>query len=153
MKFYHLTGKILNVGDVIVPGNWGRVIMEIGPSHTAWTYEIHLEHIRLLEFPSKPCRLKSTFAFLTVEAMQYWRNLERQADNVFEVEVLDQSACFHRGDMLGVQSIQGIDKTPEAAAKRYWSQSSPLFLTPSPNSIVIEELVTESALKVLGPLL
>jgi hypothetical protein len=146
-EFYHLSGKNLATEEIVQPGNWGAIILKTGPTHSSWAREINLEHVRLGKFSHKPCRYRSTFAFLTLEAMLWWRKHERVNDRAYVVEVLNIEAPFHRGDMLGVEQVEGYDTTPEMAAHRYWTDGSMRFS--NIDRLVLEELVTESPLRVL----
>lgn len=144
---FHLTRDLLQPSAVIKPGNWGRVIRDTGPKHPAWNREEVLERVRRAGFPDKPSRFEAAYAFLSLEAAQYWRRHERQSDFLYSVEVVDLAATHHVGDLLGVQMIAGVDASPEAAARRYWSAGLPTFTTP--DSTVIKELVVASSLRVI----
>jgi hypothetical protein len=92
--------------------------------------------------------LDAAYAFIDPIAAEWWRQHERKHDLGYLVEVAEDSAPFHIGDLLGVQAIEGVDASPEAAARRYWSAGKPTFTTP--DHIIIKEFVTGSPLKVLS---
>ncbi len=146
----HMTRSELQPGDLIAPGNWGAVIRQQGEAHGAWLRECVLEGIRELEFPSKPSRMATAFAFVDLASALWWWRHERQKDFIYEVEVVDGAAASHIGDLLGVQMVPAVDVSPEAAARRYWSRGTPHFNTP--DGVFIDELVTLSPLKVVGRL-
>lgn len=148
MILYHLTRNNLACGDLIEPGNWGRVLRQTGSAHHCWEREETLERIRLAEFPDKPSRYDAAFAFTDSRAALWWWRHERRNDRGYCVELADPSARFHVGDLLGVNPVQGVDASPEDAARRYWRRSAPTFLTP--DQIAISEVVTASPLRVVS---
>mgnify|MGYP006976729676 CR=1 FL=1 len=43
MPLYHSTRNVLQPGDIIQPGNFGRIIAEEGEKHPLWDREQRLE--------------------------------------------------------------------------------------------------------------
>jgi len=147
---FHVTRKFLRAGDVIEPGNWGSVIRSIGISHPSWDREANLERIRASEFSHKPDRFNCTYAFVTIQGALWWRAHERHGASIYAVEGVDPSAPSHVGDLLGVNRIATVDATEEAAARRYWSGSPPLMVTP--DQVAILEFLTSGGLCITGVL-
>lgn len=147
---FHLTRKLLAPGDLIEPGNWGRVLRNIGPSHISWNREAVLENIRARDFPNKPTRFQAAFAFATEQGARWWRSHERHGAILYAVEPVDHAAASHLGDMLGVQQVAEVDATPQDAARRYWSRGRPVMLTPDQVSIL--EFLSSGPLRVLAKL-
>jgi len=143
----HLSAREFKVGDTIAPGNWGTILRSIGMGHHCWKRECSLEEIRHAEFPIKPCRYDAAFCFTNFASAAWWWRHERHSDRWYAVQVVDTSLPIHVGDFLGVQMIEGVDASPEAAARRYWSNGKPRFT--APDGTLINELVTASALLVV----
>ena len=148
VQLFHLTRKELQSGELILPGNWGSIIQATGQSHHCWHRENILETIRSAEFQNKPSRFNAVFAFIDPFAAMWWRQHERNGALLYFVEVADPTATNHIGDMLGVQMINGVDASTEAAARRYWSAGAPTFTTP--DNVVIKEFFSLSSLRVIG---
>jgi hypothetical protein len=125
----HLSHQELQV-NIISPGNWGRILRMIEKSHTSWEREAVLEAVREAEFPFKPSRFESAYAFIDLVAARWWHRHERQNDFGHLVDVVDWAASNQIGDMHGGQANVGVDTSPEVAARRYWTACTPIFTTP-----------------------
>jgi hypothetical protein len=73
MEYFHLAGQILAIGSVIAPGNWGRIIRQIGWQHNLAIREMALEDVRATHFQNLPSRLESVFVFLTIQGADQFR--------------------------------------------------------------------------------
>jgi hypothetical protein len=147
VPLFHSTGQTYRSGEIIHPGNWGKVIRQTGEAHGSWKREQVLETVRSAEFAAKPPRLESAYAFLDLPGALWWLHHERKSDHLYVVEVVDEALPQHIGDLLGVEMIAGVDASPEAAARRYWNGGKPTFTTP--DGAIIKEFVTASPLKVM----
>ena len=118
---YHRSQQLYERGDRVAPGNCGRLILGIGPSHNCFYREYLLEKIRQLEFPDKPSRMKAAFAFVTFDFAKTWKR-GNIVEYVFAVRIADQSALLHKGDMNWIdamgefRSFSGV----EDCARHYW---------------------------------
>src|SRR5882672_9613578 len=70
--YYHRSQLLFRRGDLILPGNWGRVIWGYGPIHNRFYPEYALEVIRKQEFQEKPSRMTACFAFESHEKARTW---------------------------------------------------------------------------------
>lgn len=62
MPFFYLSAAMLQPGAIILPGNWGRIIRQLGWQHGPAVFEIALEDQRIRSFPSLPSRLNCSFS-------------------------------------------------------------------------------------------
>lgn len=61
---YYWRGALwLAPGEVIQPGNWGKVIFAFGVRHNLFFREYVYERVRATEFAAQPSRMHSAFAF------------------------------------------------------------------------------------------
>jgi hypothetical protein len=117
---YHRTQGLYRSGDLILAGNWGRLILGIGPAHNRFYAEYLLDRIRLDEFPSAPSRLVCAFAFEDAQYTMEWRG--QPPGYVYAVRLADPTAPQHRGNMDWIdamneyRSFEGV----EECARHYW---------------------------------
>ena len=71
--FYHLAEQTLEIGSVILPGNYGRIIRRAGWAHPCAMREMALESCRVKDFPHRPSRLEAAYVFLTPEEANRFR--------------------------------------------------------------------------------
>ena len=146
-RYFHASPLPLEIGSVILPGNWGRIIRgytngKVDPS-SMWILfrEQTFELVRQTRFADKPSRLKSAFLFLEADKVQeFCVNNNRMHDVLYEVEIVDPSKKSHVGDMnLSALSngLQFMDAV-EANAVQYWEGTD----------IAYPELITESPIRV-----
>ena len=57
-SYYHLSGALLELGSIILPGNWGRVLTAIGWGHGQSLREMALEDARAARYPQRRHGLK-----------------------------------------------------------------------------------------------
>ena len=145
--YFHASPLPLEVGSVILPGNWGRIIASYTNGqidlHSMWILfrEQTFELIRRTEFPDKPSRLKSAFLFLDESKAQDFRvNNNRTRDLLYEVEIVDPSQPTHIGEMNLSELANGLQFMDAVAsnARQYWQGAG----------IVYPELITESAIRI-----
>jgi hypothetical protein len=121
MPLYHANRLDLKTGELIHPGNYGRIIQQTGPSHLHWHRETILEKIRLQLFPEKPCRLNATFCCDSLQTAQCYKSSQhRSEDFLYEVELVDPAAPLHKGDFNAVQPMPRRSETMHEIAFKYW---------------------------------
>lgn len=138
---WHRSKALYKPGDLIQPGNWGRVVLGMGAGHNFYLREYVLEKIRAKEYPPLPSRLEATFAYVSQNAA-----LRSFVDHgLYEVEVVDETAATHRADIDWVDSMPGCRKFDdlEDAARRYWDG-----VATEPGNDTFE-IVSTSALRVV----
>ena len=74
MTLYHCSPSWLEPESVIRPGNYGRILKLIGPSHSHWLREQFLEFVRIQEFPDKPSRLTCAFTCENLDAARFFKS-------------------------------------------------------------------------------
>jgi hypothetical protein len=142
----------LGPGSIILPGNYGRIIRTVGEAHPLWTREQTLEEVRMLEFPHKPPRLDSAFAYTSLDTARFHMNLPQIRGQMFpilyEVEKVDEHAPEHRADYNVVQPLPRRPETMPEIARLYWTAGLWTRTAEAPN-IRSEELVTLSPLRIV----
>lgn len=98
--YFHLSGAMLSVGSIVLPGNWGRVIRAHGWQSNIALREMALEQSRLAGFSHRPSRLDSVFVMLTVEEARNYQKLVQgfQFHLLYRVSLLDPLAPSHVTD-------------------------------------------------------
>ncbi len=117
---YFRSGAWYEVGHVVAPGNWGRVINAFGPRHTHFYREYVFEKIRHLEFPDRPSRMRAAFAF---ESQQVAASFNQpQAPLLYVVQLQDRNGTTFRTDMGWVDAMQECHtfEDVESHARNYW---------------------------------
>ncbi|MFQ5658472.1 MAG: hypothetical protein ACE5G5_13095 [Candidatus Methylomirabilales bacterium] len=118
---YYCSQSLYQAEDRIVAGNWGRVVLGIGPTHGRFFCEYLFEKVRALEFPNRPSRMEAAFAFESADFATNWRR-GNAPEYVYAVHLADPNSLVHRGDMSWTDLIyryrtfQGM----EECARRYW---------------------------------
>jgi hypothetical protein len=149
MTLYHCSRDVLQVGDVIEPGNWGKVILQHGRSHNSWFREVILEAIRLQVYPHKPSRLYSTFSCETLESIKFYKDRHMPNGNIYQVNLVDADCAFHRGDFNAVEPMQSYPANMIQIAKLYWEYGLKTSIE-GYEHIVCSEIVTYSPLIVVS---
>jgi hypothetical protein len=136
----------LDVGSVIAPGNWGRIIRTMYPAphnnHIALPYrEAVFEYARMTHAPEKISRLSCLFVCPTLESAIQFRNAHQQSNIVYEVEPTGDTARMHTAD----SSLANFPQQGQYfewifdAARRYWLAldiQNPEILMPCPVRVV-----------------
>lgn len=74
--YYRLESDILPPGTLVQPGNYGRIVLEMGEKHGAFRREMAYEQVRIILFPHRPSRLSSLFCFVTIsEALLFRKHI------------------------------------------------------------------------------
>lgn len=141
---FHKTISLYAPGDVIVPGNYGRVVLGTGVRHSSFFREQILEAVRSKEFKGAPSRLSSAYAFTDVDAAEAFA--PDAFPNLYSVTLAEESSPRHSADMAWLDRLaachtfQGV----EACARGYWSgevlQSSTVETLTTSALIVVERL-------------
>src|SRR6266849_715121 len=63
LTYYWRSALWLAPGEIIQPGNWGKVILAFGARHPRFYAEYLFERIRQAEFAARPSRMRAAFAF------------------------------------------------------------------------------------------
>ena len=146
--YYHCSLQLLQPGDRIRPGNWGRIVQGIGPAHTLFFREYLWERVRRVEFSDKPSRMRAAFAFASHAAAQNYKANEqgKNMDQIYSVRPVSAEDKQHRADMSWLDVVRQYHTFDgaEECARRYWRGDER-----DPNSI---ELLVEGDLEVLDRL-
>ena len=144
MPLFHSCPVLLQVGSIIAPGNFGRILRlyKAQNANVLLFRETTLENIRQKEFPTKPSRLSSTFALETLEEATFFQTQVLKNFNVvYEVEWTDPGANKHRGDYnkVGPGPDAPLLSAMPDVARAYWNGAN----------VERAEVVSESALRIL----
>lgn len=145
---FHFNSTLLAPGSVILPGNWGRIILAIGQPHNLHAREMRLEQRRREQYIERPSRLTSAFYFERLhDALLYsithdfgWQGMMI----LYEVELAIPNLPTHRGN----HQLLPRDPT-EQQIDEYWSG---MAAPPSQGPAVAIETLSESPLRVLNRL-
>jgi hypothetical protein len=144
MKFFHLSGAILENGSVISPGNWGRIIKQLGWQHGRSVFEVALDDQRLRNFSGLPSRLEASFYFDDVGEARFYRNAQNLNTHVlYEIDLLDPGATQHRTDWRNISPSGPLDND---WTRRYWA---PVFQPPHESGHVCREVFAITPLRVV----
>jgi hypothetical protein len=99
-QLYHVCPTWLEVGSIIRPGNWGRVVDMAGVQHPNWKREQVLERMRQVDFPHKPSRMSAVFVCGDIRAARMFHQSSRKWALIYEVETTEDSRSlnWHAGD-------------------------------------------------------
>lgn len=146
MTYYHSAPLLLEVGAIIHPGNWGRILnCYTQQQGNPWLLvrEFLFESIRAAEYPGLPSRLSCAFVFDDLEhANQYKSNFSRW-NPLYEVAIVSPDAPNHRAGFNLVNfPPTNVEFVPVvvALARKYWCG----------DQIEVGELLTKSALRVVS---
>jgi hypothetical protein len=121
--YYHRSQLLYRKGDVIPPGNWGRVILGIGPAHKRFYPEYVLETIRRVEFTEKPSRMAAAFMFESHAGAVAWPRTVIQGiqEHVYAVTV-PEGVPTHHGNFgwIDAMPLYRTFEGVEECARRYW---------------------------------
>lgn len=151
MSYYHCTHLNLGEGETIQPGNWGKILFNIGPNHISWKRELMLEAIRAEHYPEKPSRLYSCFGCYSLETIKLYQKLHCPEGYIYEVELIEHQAPIHTGDFNAVEPMPRHHANMIQIAFGYWKHE---FKTEIDGweQIDCSEFVTTSTLRILRKL-
>ncbi|NAW88782.1 DUF2441 domain-containing protein [Photobacterium halotolerans] len=142
--YYFSCSYPLEVGSVVNPGNWGRMIkMYDHRFGNPWVLlrETLFESVRGKSYPNKPSRLESIFLCEELEEMLHFlKGSNRVLDLIYEVELVDSSLPLHKGCLLHTNIVEqdNYDSLTQKAY-HYWDATS----------VEHTELVTTSPVRIL----
>lgn len=96
-KYFHVCPILLEVGSVIKPGNFGRVIEQyrVGMLGAMAHRELSFEIVRLKHFAHLPSRMQCLFLFGSFEAALNHVHSIAPTNVVYEVELIGDEEPFH----------------------------------------------------------
>ena len=144
-RYYYCCSLPLEPGSVIKPGNWGRILKKYTPqtSPNPWLFvrELVFESVRREAYPHKPNRFDAIFLCLTENDLIEFRDTNnRRLDIAYEIEVMDETAPSHIGD-LSLANMANTDDYHvfENRARLYWQGEN----------IVKQELITAIPIRII----
>lgn len=136
---------MLQAGAVILPGNWGRIIRQLGWQHGRAVFEVALEDQRLRGFPALPSRLDCSFFFDDLGEAHFYKQAQNLHTHlVYEVDMLDLAAVRHATDWRNISPNGLLDND---WTRRYWA---PVFQPPQPTGHTCREILAVTPLKVIA---
>ena len=143
--YFYCCSLPLQVGSIILPGNWGRIIRTYTPQSCQhpWllTRELVYELVRVKDFPRKPSRLECLFLCMNEADLNEFRTTyNRHLDLGYEVELVDPQSPNHIADwtLPNMQNSDNLTVT-ENRATLYWRGEN----------IVKQELLTVSPIRIM----
>jgi hypothetical protein len=127
--YFHATPVRLAAGNVIEPGNCGRIIRLYkaeGNHLITICRELALEAVRLASHPAKPSRLSCVFACPTRSGLaEFCRTNNRLVDVTYAVEPVDATVSVHLADYRLILSSHLAANVPalesmSANIRSYW---------------------------------
>ena len=144
--YVHAAPILLGLGSVIEPGNFGRIVRQLGEAHLLHRREMAYEAVRQQEFPARLSRLDCLFCFPTAdEAALAQQHLNGYATAAF-YEVESPEDAPHLADMnngILLHSLPSFDLNVIRYYWRGWQRS------PDPQAAVLREVLLGSPVKVL----
>lgn len=159
MEFFHVNRFLFALGAVILPGRWGRPILNgrmyselnnNGINYFILFREYVFEQMRLELFSEKPSKFQGAFIYPNfVSAHNFWGTERAESEIIYRVEILGDKPFHVSPWTLANQpdSPESIYYAMPKAAKNYWElPQKDRYDLPSDN---ILEAITESAIKIL----
>ena len=148
MTLYHSSNKDLGPGDIIAPGNWGKMVFYSRVDHHLWKREMAIEAVRSWKFTDKPSRLKCAFACDNLDTMVCYHTKENPEGFIYQVEAVDPNAPMHKGDFNAVAVPQGYLDDIWGIASKYWDYYLKTHMAEWPG-IECSEILVGSGLRVI----
>ncbi|MNJ87494.1 hypothetical protein D3C87_50140 [compost metagenome] len=148
MTLYHSSNNDLAPGDIIAPGNWGKMVFYSRVDHHLWKREMTIEATRVWNFVEKPSRLKCAFACDNLDTMVCYHVKENPAGFIYQVEAVDPNAPMHKGDFNAVAVPKGYPGNMWGIASRYWNYDLKTNMAEWPG-IECSEILVGSGLRVI----
>lgn len=156
MPFYHIHHNLFAENDVIRNGLMGEVIKNqyvlLGRENDlplVWRLfqEQTFELIRIAEYSHLPSRLKSIFLFESLEdALSFLGRDKRDGENIYEVEICDQTKPIHKASMKLYERIpleRPVLPALEDQARQYWKGINTI------DDVFCAELLVESPIRII----
>lgn len=129
-SYYWCSSVLLEVGAVVKPGNWGRMIKCYGARQQgSWEVlyrELALESVRKMSFPDKPSRLESIFLSRTLDESNFFKfRTNRAFDVTYRVKLVQPKLPIHFANFTFVSpnnwmQQESIITSMEECAVIYW---------------------------------
>lgn len=142
--YYFACSYPLEVGSIVNPGNWGRMIkMYDHRFGNPWVLlrETLFDSVREKYYQNKPSRFESIFLCEDLTEMTgFLRNSNRFLDLIYEVELVDSTLPLHKGCLIhtSIEEQDNYDSFTQKAYK-YWDATS----------VKHTEIVTTSSVRIL----
>ena len=121
--FYHVAPITLGEGSIIMPGNWGRMLMMHDALNPVLFREHVFELVRMKNFADKPSRLQCVFAVETADEAARYRAAHQPNGLIYEVRVEAEKCAVHRGNYdFTVSPDLTYPRGFHDLAHRYWSE-------------------------------
>ena len=151
MIFFHSSPTLEPAGNVVRPGNWGRIVRKKGKTHPYWEAEPVFERIRQERYGHLPSRLNSAYGCPTQAQLEFFvrvglRN-DARAHYLYAVEKLEPDAPQHIAD-YSLMTINVAGETLDGQAERYWQGEFRYKIADDPG-MICEEIITSSPLVIL----
>lgn len=121
MSYYWISSYPHNIGDIILPGNWGNLVKNT-PNHHWLHMENQFETMRLTINPQLPSRLACAFVFEDLDTARLLQS-KRTNDIIYEVELLDVEKPIYRADMALIHPNLEQWDAHIGNPKKYWSNN------------------------------
>ncbi len=143
--FYHSCPIILDVGSIILPGNWGRVEKAIqGQGNHILFREYVPESVRKDAFPEKPSRMEATFSCPDLPSICLFMSNYASTSLCYEVELVSPDQPSHVAPCILVGPGQGQNTWDWA-----WNNAQEYWAWDSRNTLLPMEIVSSSALRII----
>lgn len=125
-EYYHVCQVPLEVGSIILPGNYGRILSlySANNGNIPMLYrEDVLEIVRAAKYPDKPSRLKSCFVLQSPGEAAVYRNMRAQTCLIYKVIFKIENCIKHIGhwDCVYPDSNLPFYTTMRNVADLYWN--------------------------------
>lgn len=138
-EYFYATSSLLDIGSIVLPGNWGRLIKKIGASHNRFLSEYILDNYRKNHYPNTISRLNSLFLCETkLDAENFINRTGRNTDLIYKGILIDPNPQLFKTnwDLTNVfVPFEDIDNVCE----NYWN----------PKNYNNPEILTNSRFKVI----
>lgn len=124
-QFLHVSGLWYSVGDVIQPGNWGRVVQGNGPSvqngHPHFYREAVFEAMRVRSAPDRASRMCSVFGLGNMPAASRFHS--ERGGFLYRVQVDTPAARTHLGSLETFDRLDGRHDLVDVLVdiEQYWT--------------------------------
>jgi hypothetical protein len=118
MSYYWYNHEKHTTGDIILPGNWGRVI-KANPGHRYYRMEQQFETMRLSINSALPSRLESAFVFEDIKTANVLQ-VKQPGGVLYEVMLIDKDKSSYRTEMALIHPELEIYNAQVGNPKKYW---------------------------------
>lgn len=144
MAYFHGNSTPLGAGSVILPGNWGRIIRNLGWTHPFALREALFEHVRQTEFPNAVSRLECAYFFDNEPDAERYRAEPSHIQTMllYEVELVDPQARQFATDYRRVNPHGPVDTE---WVRAYWRGE----MLPPEGALSYREILSVTPLRVV----